>query len=522
MKFISFGSFLRGSWLSIALFICLASLVRCSKFDAPATYTPLPTDTVTYTESDTDFANPERGFYRYTVTDAGSYTPLDNAQLMAWRTLQQADGGGAYKIYSTLVFRYFILSGLTNSPLPSGLLDKIKADFVLARQAGVKLIPRFAYTQTANPGACPEGFICPLYGDAPKDIVLQHIAQLKPLLQENADVIACMQLGFVGVWGENYYTDYFGDASSNGQGQLYDNNWQDRIDVLKALLDALPADRMVQVRYPQLKQRLVYGTDALPSSAALTDAEAFSGTFKARIGLHNDCFLSGVGDYGTYDDYGNSATPRQSAITLLTAYAQADNKYTAVGGETCDDTYSPQNDCENAGMAQTVMNGLHYSFLNCAYNNDVNNDWVDGGCMDNIKKNLGYRFVLKSGVYPGAPVKAGMQFAFTLFLKNEGYASPFNERPAKLIMRHQVSGKEFVFPLTADVRRWYSGELQVDERVLTDATMPQGKYNLFLYLPDKYPSIAARPEYAIRLANAGVWETATGYNQLSATITIDQ
>jgi hypothetical protein len=89
-------------------------------------------------------------------------------------------------------------------------------------------------------------------------------------------------------------------------------------------------------------------------------------------------------------------------------------------------------------------------------------------------------------------------------------------------MRHQVSGKEFVFTLTTDVRRWYSGELQVDERVLTDATMPQGKYNLFLYLPDKYPSIAARPEYAIRLANAGVWETATGYNQLSATITIDQ
>ena len=522
MSYLLHNVLLKRGLPAFALLVCMVLLVRCGKFDAPAIYTAPPTDTVAYTENDTDFANPERGFYRYTVTDADSYTPLDSTQLKAWRTLQQADGGGNYKIYSTLVFRYFILTGLTNSPLPSGLLDKIKTDFSIARQAGVKLIPRFAYTQTANPGACPEGFICPLYGDAPKDMVLQHIAQLKPLLQDNADVIACMQLGFIGVWGENYYTDYFGDASSNGQGQLYDNNWQDRIDVLKALLDALPADRMVQVRYPQIKQRLVYGIDALTSSAALTDAEAFSGTDKARIGMHNDCFLSGVGDYGTYDDYGNSNTSRQSAITLLTAYAQADNKYTAVGGETCDDTYSPENDCENAGLAQTVMSGLHYSFLNCAYNNDVNNDWVDGGCMDNIKRNLGYRFVLKSGIYPGKPVKAGMQFKFALNLKNEGYASPFNERPAKLIMRHQESGKEFSFPLSADVRKWYSGDVRVDETVLTDAAMPEGKYDLFLYLPDKYSSITARPEYAVRLANANVWEAGTGYNMLSATIIIGQ
>lgn len=508
--------------LPAAILACFILLVGCDKFDAPATYTPPNTDTVVYLRNDSDFANPERGFYRATETDAANYTPLDSMQLKAWRTLEPADGGGHYSIYSTLIFRNFILSGLTHAALPSELLDKIKADFSIARTAGVKLILRFAYTQTATSGTCPEGFICPLYGDAPKDIVLQHIAQLKPLLQDNADVIACMQLGFIGVWGENYYTDYFGDASSNGQGQLYDNNWQDRIDVLKALLDALPVDRMVQVRFPQLKQRLVYGIDAPVSSAALTEAEAFTGTYKARIGMHNDCFLAGPGDYGTYDDYGNSTTPRQSAITQLTAYAQKDNTYTVVGGETCDDAYSPQNDCESAGLAQTVMNELHYSFLNCAYNNDVNNDWVDGGCMEQIKKNLGYRFVLKDGIYPRDPVKAGMQFRFTLHLTNEGYAVPFNQRPARLIMRHQSTGKEFSFLLAADVRKWYSGEIQVDEMVLTDAAMPKGKYDLFLYLPDKYPSITGRPEYAIRLANTGVWEAGTGYNKLLSTMAIDQ
>jgi hypothetical protein len=270
-----------------------------------------------------------------------------------------------------------------------------------------------------------------------------------------------------------------------------------------------------------LKQRYVYGIGAPTSSAPLTEAEAFSGEDKARIGLHNDCFLSGVGDYGTYDDYGNSSSPRQSAVGVLEAYAEADNKYTAVGGETCDDTYSPQNDCETAGMAQTVMRNLHYSFLNSAYNNDVNNDWVDGGCMENIKKDLGYRFVLTTGIFPRQPVQRGMQFKFTLHLRNEGYASPFNQRPARLILRAREGAKEYAFDLAADVRRWYSGEITMNETVSTDAAMPKGVYDLLLSLPDAAASLAATPAYAIRLANTGVWEGSSGYNKLGATVTID-
>jgi len=278
---------------------------------------------------------------------------------------------------------------------------------------------------------------------------------------------------------------------------------------------------MIQVRTPQMKQRYVYGVDAPVTSAALTETEAFSGEDKARIGMHNDCFLAGVGDYGTYDDYGNSSTPRGTAVGVLEDYVKADNKYTAVGGETCDDTYSPQNDCETAGMAQTMMSGMHYSFLNSAYNNDVNNDWVSGGCMENIKKNLGYRFVLVNGIFPGQPVTAGMQFKFTLNLRNEGYASPYNQRPARLVMRARTGGKEYVFPLSADVRRWFTGNLSVTETITTDVNMSKGIYDLFLYLPDAATSLAGRSEYAIRLANKDVWEGVSGYNKLLATVTIN-
>jgi len=503
----------------IFCFLATIFFSHCSKFDNPATYIPLPTDTVLYVESDSDFANPERGFYRVAETYANNFEPLDVEQMKQWRTLQEADNGN-YKVYSTLVFRQIILKGYTDKNLPQDLLDKITNDFKSAREAGVKLILRFCYTITQNSGACPEGFICPPYGDAPKNIVLNQIAQLKPLLQTNADVIACLQMGFVGTWGENYYSDYFGDPSSNGKGKLNDKNWSDKNEVLKALLDALPQSRMIQVRTPQMKQRYVYGLNSPTSSKALTDAEAFSETDAARIGFHNDCFLSSANDYGTYDDYGNSSSSSGDAYSILHAFAAADGKYVVVGGETCDDTYSPENDCENAGKAQTEMRNMHYSFLNCAYNNDVNDDWQTGGCMDAIKKNLGYRFVLRNAIFPKSAIKAGMQLSFTLNIDNVGYASPYNARPAELIMRNKSTNKEFVFTIDTDVRKWYSGNNIINTKIITDNMMPAGDYDLFLFLPDASESLSQRPEYAIRFANENIWDAITGYNNLHSSIKI--
>jgi hypothetical protein len=500
-------------------FIAIICILQCSKIGNPVSYTPPATDTVTYKESEEDFPNPERGFYRVAETYADNYEPLDVNAMKTWRTLQQADDGN-YKVYSTLVFRNIVLKGYTNKNLPEELLANISNDFKSARNAGIKLILRFCYTVTANGGTCPEGFICPEYGDAPKNIVMEHIAQLKPLLQENADVIACMQMGFIGTWGENYYSDHFGDPSSNGKGKLTDNNWSDKNEVLKALLNALPQSRMIQVRTPQMKQRYIYGVNAPTSSAALANAEAFSGSDAARIGFHNDCFLSSPNDYGTYDDYGNSSSPHTDAYSLLHNYALEDGKFVVVGGETCDDTYSPENNCENSGKAQTEMRNLHYSFLNCAYNNDVNNDWQTGGCMDAIKKDLGYRFVLRDGIFPVANVKAGMQLAFTLHIENIGYASPYNAKPVQLIMRDQSTKKEFVFTVDTDIRKWYSGPFTLSLKIVTQKEMPAGNYDLLLNMPDAFSSLASDPAYSVRLANENVWETATGYNDLHKSVTI--
>jgi hypothetical protein len=163
----------------------------------------------------------------------------------------------------------------------------------------------------------------------------------------------------------NYYTDFFGDASPEGEeGRLLDVNWTDRIEVLNALLAAVPADRSVQVRYPQMKQRTAYGINAPTSSAALTAAEAYSGTTKARIGLHNDCLLASAYDYGTYEDYGNSSGFGMSDSTNLKPYFAADSRFVPVGGETCDDSsYDPTNNCASAGgIGDTERKNLSQSY----------------------------------------------------------------------------------------------------------------------------------------------------------------
>lgn len=508
-----------------ALSICLAVMVLfVSCKNQEDSLVKIEKVNVSYAESAEDFPNPERGFYRYSEVNSSNYEVLSAEELKGYRSPQSIQSAN-YKVSSTLVFRYYILDDVVSTAISASFISNIKKDFEAARTAGVKLIPRFVYTATAKPGNCPEGFICSLYGDAPKAIILNHITQLKPVLRENADVIACVQLGFIGTWGEQYYSDFFGDASSNGgQGnKLLDNNWRDRIEVIKALLDAVPADRMIQLRYPQIKQRYIYGINSLITSAALTESNAFNQSDIARLGFHNDCFMASVNDFGTYEDYGNSSTPRTSdgtVINTLKDYFKADSKFVVVGGETCSDDYSPANDCEPAGKIQAELASLHYSFINAHYNNAVNNDWQDGGCMDNIKRNLGYRFVLQTAALPDNAVK-GTVMNITLNLKNVGYASPYNKRPLKLVLRNTASGEVKSFDLSADVRKWYSGAVTVTEGVPIPADLPAGDYEMLLQLPDAYASIAARPEFSIRLANTNVWEAATGYNKLNHTVKIN-
>jgi hypothetical protein len=491
------------------LFLLLASLSAFSQ-----------NKKISYRPDDSDFPNPERGFYIPSGTKASHFQLLNAGQLQAYRVTPYKAGNASYLVNASLIYRGYELDLFKDKPLSDDFLSNLQKDLDAVKEAGLKMILRFAYTNTAKGGDCKDEYkICPPYGDAPVEIALHHIEQLKPLLQKNAGVIAVMQEGFIGIWGENYFTDHFGDASMNGAEIIPDSSWQQRNRLLKSLLDALPVTRMVQVRTPQIKQKYVYGPSAPVTSVPLTIKEAFSNTDKARIGFHNDCFLSSPDDYGTFYDYGSSSQPRQPANKVLRNYIEADTRFTAAGGETCDDAFSPQNNCAPAGYAEAEMQRMHYSFLNAAYNTDVNNDWDSSGCIQRIKQKLGYRFILHTATLP-LQVKRGAGLPVFLQLENAGYASPFNPRPVQLVLRNTRTRAEYTCALKTDVRFWFTGKFECKDVVKLPVNMPAGSYQLFLYLPDVDPVLAKRPEYAIRLANVNMWDKSTGFNDLNHTLLI--
>src|SRR4051812_37758095 len=127
-----------------AIALLTTILLGCNKNNAGGQSNPPAsnTTTVTYVAVQTDFPNPDRGFYRYSQTKASNYSPLNLNELKGYRMGRNVTSG-SYTVVSSLVFRYFVLDGFNNAPLSDALLNNIRADFDVARQAGVKLIPRF-------------------------------------------------------------------------------------------------------------------------------------------------------------------------------------------------------------------------------------------------------------------------------------------------------------------------------------------------------------------------------------------
>ncbi|MET9271592.1 DUF4832 domain-containing protein [Kribbella sp. NPDC003557] len=441
-----------------------------------------PTSTHTYTTSDDVIANPERGFYHHTEThyraDGTGYVPLDLTTLRNFRTQENV----------TQILRVFYLEKFASQDvLDKQYLDLVRADFRTARAAGIKVIVRFAY---ALPGA---GWPPPTpYGDAPVARVLKHIQQLTPVLRENADVIELVQSGFVGLWGEGYYTDHFSDPQDPSQ--VSDQNWADRKAVTDALLKALPKDRMIQVRTPYMKQRM-YGVPT-GTEGALTAEQAYDGSPLARIGHHNDCFLASPDDFGTY---------LSDPVELDKDFVAQDTNYLPEGGETCA-VNPPRSEWDSAAAE---MARLHVSFLNTDYNKDVLGSW--GTNIEVAKQKLGYRFALDQSTVTTRRGKVEVD----LRLRNDGWAAPYNPRKVQLIL--QSAKHTYKVDVPADPRRWGAGTT-TDLSWKVAAPPVPGKYKLSLNLPD--PRLSTHPEYSIRLANDGTWQPSTGYNDLQQTVTV--
>ncbi|MCC6395803.1 MAG: DUF4832 domain-containing protein [Bacteroidetes bacterium] len=419
---------------------------------------------VVYAPSDSLFPNPERGFYSHMEVQAEG-SPLS---LNTLRGVRNTKG-------QSLILRLYYLKAFRASDLSQAQLTLMETDFSRMREAGVKCILRFAYSQSETEA------------DAPLATVLRHLDQMKPLLETNRDVIAVVQAGFIGAWGEWYY-------STNGL-----NNTNDRRSVVTKILEVLPADRMTQVRTPNYKQAIFTITDPL------TELQAYTGIPVARTGHHNDCFLASYDDYGTYQD-----------TSADKAYLSEDTRFTPMGGETC--ASSQFSGCTNALKELARM---HWTYLNADYNSYVLAGWTSGGCMNEVKRRLGYRFQFIDGQYTDS-VSQGLGLRVQIRLVNRGWAAPFNLRPVRLVLVKDDDTTAFGAALPVDPRFWGAGDtVDLDFSIGVPQYVSSGQYQLMLSMPDPAEALAPRPEYAIRLANDSVWEWGSGRNSLRHVVTVD-
>jgi hypothetical protein len=437
-------------------------------------------DVVAYGATMEDFASPERGFFvqrSYNPSRANA-RGLNPDEIRAVRDRQLS-----------LVRMLYSLAPFREAPITPEYLAQIDADFAAARQAGVKLIPRFAYN--SGPIGAP---------DATLDRMLAHIDQLAPVLRANADAIAFLEAGFAGAWGE-WHSSTNG-LFTTGTGAPPTVNEKTRA-LAEKLLAALPADRMIALRCPRFKTDLF-------GEAPLTPTDAFSGTPRARTGAINDCFLASPNDSGTF-------TRR---IAEEKAFYHQDNLYVPQGGETCSTGAAAQPfiGCANALKEMAYQ---RYSTLNIDYQRGVLNGWETGGCMPEVRRRLGYRYRLIDSRAPQA-VRPGAVFSITVRVTNDGFANLYNPRPVEVVLRHQPSGRIYRLATAADPRHWLPGEettVTLSGGVPADAAA--GAYDILLHLPDASSRLRERPEYAVRFANADVWEAATGMNTLQRQVRVD-
>lgn len=440
--------------------------------------------TVHYTASTGIIANPERGLQKYSITGSDYATVVGANNLSAsMLTEWKADTDKV-----TMVFRYFLLSDFMNTDINSIYLDNIQGDFDSIRHAGLKVIVRFSYSDAQGSG--PQ--------QPSKAQILAHINQLAPVLQNNKDVIFSHQAGFIGTWGEWYYTNSteFGDEDAISPAQ-----WLNRKEVLDAMLVATPAEIPIQVRYVGIKTTL-YGSTPLSSMGA------YQNTPSARIGFFNDAFLNDWGDQGTYSVTDQCEDP---VGTPDYDFLINETQYLPMTGET-----NGVNPCDG-GLRTTGDNAIyemeltHWTTLNRDYHPDF---WsqIDSADYQTIVQKLGYRYVLDSSILSLHLTN----FDLSLYLTNTGFAQPVKQRSVYLVLKDTLTNIAVPILINTDLRNWGSTVI-IDQNFFPNLA---GTFKLYLWLPDSDPTLATRPEYCIQLANDSTWDASTGYNDLSIIVTL--
>ena len=443
----------------------------------PSPASPAPGSPFSLTEATEDYMNPERGLYNQTsfYFDGSSIPSLSISSSHV----------------EPLEMVLFYLNGYRDKyNLDDEVIDAIGTVFTNLRNAGKKAIVRFGYTSAHGEGDKP--------WDAGIYNIRHHIEQITPKLTANEDIIYVVQAGFIGTYGEWYYTT--DDFNYSVAGKTLEN-YGNRAQVITDLLAAVPASRQVALRQPLYKRAYFKHLD--PSNVDIDSWEDITNLdmddANKRLSFFNDAFLANnTTDTGTFNQ------PEDWDMW------EEQSPYLINGGETAYQSEEPDPDYCNRTRALNRIGNEHISYLNKNTDNKIMAYWIANDYLEDIKKALGYRLVATEASVDYSSTALGARVDFSISILNNGSVRVIYPRPFKLVYIHL--GEPTVVKDLGEVRDILPGN---------PATVISGYFNLpnaaeagdklAIWLPDNATGLQNNASYSIRLANSDIsWES--GYN----------
>lgn len=420
-------------------------------------------------------ANPERGYHleeiyfaHKIIKSEGHYEWEDPETRF---NLSETEGQFGYDTSIKLTQLYIYLWEWADEDLPKVAFDHIQEVFDLIRAGGYKVILRFAYNKGMDMDERIDNAAT----------IRRHLGQLKPIIQENMGLIATMQAGFIGAWGE-----WHSSAIPEGDQKTLTD------DIVNSLLAMFPAPRGVQVRELHRKD-----------AVKLTDPADYK-----RIGLHSDFFTTGL------DPIDHMSVPGKEYNTI-----KQQSPYFYMLGEIpyVDDQYGFAR-LMNIGKVAEVLRDQHFSAFDITQNYELNilnwksqkvyptlldanrilydeSYFLNGSTTVNrsfyefVRDHLGYRINAKEvGV-----AYADGSVTCSVTLTNTGFAAPMNPRQIHLVlidadgnMAHQ-SEIDDTDPLSWQPYDPDSGNYKVLQHTISAAaavSVPAGQYKVGIWMPD--------------------------------------
>lgn len=453
--------------------------------------------------------NPGRGFRLETALDVAMDTAAPQKQLAELSAKYASDS-------VSLSQSYFYLTFLVGKELTEENFATMQSYFDELRRQGKKTVLRFAYERDFM-GRSPIG--------PTAEQILQHLNQLKPILETNKDLILVVQAGLIGAWGEWH-------SSIHG----IENSKEAMKAILVRLLSIVPQEKNVQVRVPEYKnllkdmpelyKRISFHDDFIVIRPDRWDGDMHEGTANFDQIVRESPYLVVDGElpWGFWSVGADPDSPsagwiidgmqaaRRLFLQHFTSLSVIHNYKEQHSNKHFDESNPPR--YSMLVWKETMINEDSLR----KYNMPVSDNYFrlkDGShterCVfDYVRDHLGYRLELQSLQMPDVWL-AGENNALELTLINRGFATVFGEHVIRPVLIDKA-GTVIELP-SADVnpQDWQPFDPSdaahkplihtLDLTCSLPHDLTPGNYKLGLWISDASERLMYDARYAIRCAN---------------------